>query len=168
MRSKEVEAAINNQMAKEFYAAHLYLAMAAYFETESLSGFAKWMRMQHEEELVHAMKLYDYLIQTGGQVALQGVDQPPTSFKSPIEVMRQSLEHERTVSASINALYELATAQKDYPTQLALQWFISEQVEEERIFTDVIARLELAGDSGAALLLLDSELGGRGPEPEAE
>lgn len=161
MLTASVEEAINEQMAAEFYAAHLYLSMAAYFDSESLQGFAKWMRLQHDEEQVHAMRLFDFVLNNGGRVKLQGVDQPPTDFDSPLQVMQRSLEHERQVTASINKLYELALKERDYPTQVEMQWFINEQAEEERTFGDIVARLKLAGDSGAALLILDAELGGR-------
>jgi ferritin len=171
MPTKGVEAAINDQIAKEFYAAHLYLSMAAYFEHENLPGFAHWMRMQHDEERNHAMRLFDYLLDAGGRVRLQGVEQPDTDFKGPLPVMQQSLKHEQGVTASIRKLYELADKEKDYASQLALQWFIKEQLEEEKSVNDIIARLKLAGDSSAALLMIDAELAARTPgadEEEAE
>lgn len=168
MPTKTVEKAINDQIAKEFYAAHLYLSMAAYFEDQNLPGFANWMRMQNEEERAHAMRLFDYLIDAGGRVELQAIDAPPTEFEGPLAVMQASLEHEKKVTASIRKIYELAEKEKDYGTQLHLQWFISEQQEEEKNVGDVIARLELAGDNKVALLMIDRELGQRGPEVEGE
>ena len=168
MPTKSVEAAINDQIAKEFYAAHLYLSMVAWFEDRNLPGFAHWMRMQTEEERAHAMRLFNYLIETGGKVKLQGVEAPPTTFTSPLKVMEASLAHEKKVTASIRKLYELADKEKDYGTQLHLQWFISEQQEEEKNVGDVIARLKLAGTDNVALLMIDRELAARGPEAEGE
>ena len=162
-RTERMEAAINDQMAKEFYAAYLYLAMAAYFEAASLPGFAHWMRAQNAEEQVHALKLFQYLLDSGAKVELKEIPQPPAVFKGPLDVMRQSLEHEQKVTAAIHKLYELAAEEKDYPAQLALEWFITEQIEEERTVTDIINRLKHAGDDGAALLMIDHELAARGP-----
>ena len=163
MPTKAVESAINDQIAKEFYAAHLYLSMAAWFEDRNLPGFAKWMRVQNDEERAHAMRLFDYLIEAGGRVRLKALEAPPTDFTSPLKVMEASLAHEKKVTASIRKLYELADKEKDYGTQLHLQWFISEQQEEEKNVGDVIARLKLAGKDNVALLMIDRELGARGP-----
>jgi ferritin len=148
-------------MAKEFYAAYLYLAMAAWFEAQALPGFAHWMRLQNEEEQQHALKLFQYLLDSGGHVELEGIPAPPDKFKTPLSVMQMALDHEQKVTAAINKLYELAAREKDYPAQLALQWFITEQVEEERNVSDIIQRMEHAGDNGAALLMIDHELGSR-------
>ncbi|MDH3496005.1 MAG: ferritin [Gemmatimonadota bacterium] len=164
--TKAVQAAINDQIAKEFYASYLYLSMAAWFEEQNLPGFAKWMRHQHDEEREHAMRFFDYLIDAGARVRLQGLDEPPADFKGPLHVMEASLAHEKKVTASIRTIYELAVKDKDYATQLMLQWFIKEQQEEEKSVGDVIARMKLAGDSSAALLFLDNQLGQRGPAAE--
>jgi ferritin len=164
MPTKAVEAAINDQIAKEFYASHLYLSMAAWFEDRNLPGFATWMRMQTDEERAHAMRLFDYLIAAGGRPQLKAIAEPPSDFQSPMQVMQESLKHEQKVTASIRKLYELADKEKDYATQLHLQWFITEQLEEEKNVGDVIARLKLAGTNSVALLMIDNELGGRGPE----
>lgn len=166
MLTKNVEGAINDQIAKEFYAAHLYLSMVAYFEEQNLPGFAHWMRMQTDEERAHAMRLFNYLIEAGGRVKLQAIGEPPSEFDGPLAVMEASLEHEQKVTASIRKLYELAEKEKDYATQLHLQWFISEQLEEEKNVGDVIARLKLAGDNKVALMFIDQELGSRQPEAE--
>ena len=163
-RSKGMNDAINDQMAMEFHAAYLYLAMAAWFEAQALPGFASWMRLQNGEEQVHALKLFEYLLDSGGRVELKGISAPPKAFKDPLSVMKMALAHEQKVSASINKLYELAAREKDYPAQLALQWFITEQLEEERTVSDIIQRMKLAGDSGPALLMIDHELGSRGTE----
>jgi ferritin len=168
MPTKAVEAAINDQIAKEFYASHLYLSMAAWFEDQNLPGFGHWMRIQSGEEHGHAMRLFDYLIEAGGRVRLAGVEAPATDFKGPMQIMQESLKHEQKVTASIRKLYELADKDKDYATQLHLQWFITEQLEEEKQASDIIARLKLAGDNPAALLMIDGELGGRSPEGDEE
>ena len=166
MPTKGVVAGINDQIAKEFYAAYLYLAMAAYCDAESLPGFAHWMRMQYDEELGHALRLFDFLLEKGERVQLKAIDKPPLEFGTPLEVMKGALAHEKKVTASINQLYETAVKEKDYPAQLVLQWFINEQVEEERSVGDIIAQLEMAGDSGAALLMMDRQLASRGPAGE--
>jgi ferritin len=168
MPTKTVEAAINDQIAKEFFASHLYLSMAAWFEDQNLTGFANWMRMQTEEERGHAMRLFNYLIEAGGRVRLKAIEAPAVDFTSPVQVMKESLKHEQKVTASIRKLYELADKEKDYGTQLQLQWFITEQQEEEKNVGDVIARLEMAGDNKVALMFIDRELGSRQPEGENE
>ncbi|MEX1050822.1 MAG: ferritin [Gemmatimonadales bacterium] len=160
-RTKGMNNAINDQMAMEFHAAYLYLARAAWFEAQALPGFASWMRLQNQEEQGHALKLFQYLLDSGGQVELQGIPAAPKTFKSPLSVMKSALAHEQKVTASINKLYELAHKERDYPAQLELQWFITEQVEEERTVGDIIQRMELAGDNPAALLMIDHELGSR-------
>lgn len=162
MLSKSVQDALNQQIANEFYAAHLYLSMVAYFEASNLPGFAHWMRMQNKEEVEHAMRLFDFVIHNGGRVTLKAIAEPPAKFTGALEVMQKALEHERHVTTEIHELYELAVKEKAYATQLELQWFITEQVEEERAVSDIIARLELAGDSPPALLFTDKELGARG------
>ena len=164
MPTAAVEAAINDQIAKEFYASHLYLSMAAWFEDRNLPGFSRWMRIQSQEEHGHAMRLFDYLIDAGGRVRLKGVEDPAVDFESAMQIMEASLKHEQKVTASIRKLYELADKEKDYGTQLHLQWFISEQQEEEKNVGDVIARLKLAGTDNVALLMIDRELAARGPE----
>jgi ferritin len=168
MPAKGVVAGINDQIAKEFYAAYLYLAMAAYCDAESLPGFAHWMRMQYDEELGHALRLFDFLLERGERVQLKAIDKPPLKFGSPLEVIKAALAHEKKVTASINKLYETAVKEKEYPAQLMLQWFINEQVEEERSVGDIIAQLEMAGDSGPALLMMDRQLASRQAEGGGE
>lgn len=156
--------ALNEQVRHELYAAYLYLAMMNYFEAESLGGFAHWMRLQAKEELGHAMKLVDFLNDRGARVELQAVDRPPQSFDSPLAVLRAALEHERQVTKKIEAIYDRALEERDYPAQVMLQWFVTEQVEEEKSASDIVDRLERAGDSGGALLVLDEQLGQRADE----
>jgi ferritin len=161
MMNQKVQDAINEQIADEFYASYLYLSMMAYFEAESLGGYAQWMRMQAEEEHSHAMKLVDFLIERGGRVQLRAIDKPTAEFESPLAVMRAALAHEQKVTESINNLYELAATERDYPAQVMLQWFVTEQVEEEASAGAIVDQLTLAGDSGSALLMLDAKLGRR-------
>jgi len=157
----KVRELINDQIAHEFYAAYLYLAMAAHFEEQNYDGFAGWMRMQAKEEVGHAMRLFDYLVERGESVELKRIDQPPREFGSPAEAFRAALEHERKVTGLINGIYEAATAADDYATQIMLQWFIEEQVEEEDSTGTAVHQLEMAGDNNAALMFLDNKFGGR-------
>lgn len=162
MSTKSVVAGINSQIQLEFTAAYTYLAMAAYFESENLEGFAHWMRVQHTEELGHAMRLFDFQLDHDNKVELKGIEKPDTAaFKSPLAVVKKALAHEQKVTASINDLYELALKEKDYPVQIEMQWFINEQAEEEKNVSDVIARLEMVGDNKAALLMMDREMNDR-------
>lgn len=152
---------INEQIAHEFYASHLYLAMAAQFEEQSYEGFAQWMRMQSREENAHAMKLFDYLVERGARIELDQIDKPPVEFGTPADAFRKALEHEQKVTGLINQVYEAALEAKDYPTQIMLQWFIEEQVEEEESTGTAVERLEMAGDNRAAVMFLDAEFGRR-------
>jgi ferritin len=161
MLNKTVQDAINEQIKHEFYSAYLYLSMSAYCETINLPGFAHWMRVQYQEELAHAMKFFDFVNDREGSVELQAIDQPPGEFQSPLDIFQQALEHERKISGLIHRLYEVAVKEKDYPTQALLQWFITEQVEEEKSASQIVEQLKMVGGGGAALLLLDRELGAR-------
>lgn len=161
MPNTTVVAGLNEQIAEEFHAAYTYLSMGAYFEAKSLPGFAHWMRMQYQEETDHALKLFDFLLDRGARVELKAIPRPPSDFQGPLAVMEQALEHEQQVTKAIHDLYELTLKEKDYPAQLQLQWFISEQIEEEKTVGDIVSQLRLAGDSGAALLLLDRQLAAR-------
>jgi ferritin len=161
MLSKIMQDAINQQIKHEFYSSYLYLAMSAYFETNSLPGFARWMRVQSEEEQRHALRLFDFINDRGGSVELQALAQPPGEFQAPLDVFQQALEHERKVSGLIHQLYELALKEKDFPAQVHLQWFIDEQVEEEKNASQIVEQLKLAGNDSAALLMLDNSMGAR-------
>ncbi|HUP00027.1 MAG TPA: ferritin [Gemmatimonadota bacterium] len=161
MLSVKIQPALNDQINNEFYAAYLYLSMAGFFQEKNLSGFAHWMRLQREEEIAHGMKIFDFVYDRDGRVELGALEQPQATFDSPLDVMERALEHEREVTAKINELYELAVAEKDYSTQALLQWFILEQVEEEASALQIVEQLRMIGDSRAALLMLDRELGSR-------
>jgi len=161
MINNKVQKAINEQIKDELYSGYLYLAMAAYLESADWSGFAHWMRTQADEELSHALKLYEYLNERGGRVELQTIDAPPKEFDSPLDVFEKAYAHEQHVTQLIHTLYETAAAEKDYATQSMLKWFIDEQVEEEDNTSTIVAQLCLAGDKGNALLMLDRVLGER-------
>jgi len=164
MINKIMQDAMNDQINKELYSSYLYLSMAAYFENRNLSGFAHWMRVQEAEERGHAMKFYDFILERGGKVTLGAITAPKTEWKSTLEVAEEVASHEAQVTASIYALYETALTEKDYPAQIMLQWFISEQVEEEKNAADIVANLKLIEERGTAVLMLDHRLAKRGGE----
>ena len=158
MLAPELETALNEQLTKETYSSYLYLAMCAHFESAGYPGFAGWMRAQAEEEHLHAMRFFDHINDRDGRVRLDAIGVPPVEFGTPLEVFEASLAHEREITASIEALYE----RSDRSTQAFLDWFLTEQVEEEKTVGQIVDTLRLAGDSGPSLLLLDRELGARG------
>lgn len=158
MFSATLETAFNEQIQKEFFSSYLYLAMAAHFEAQNLPGFAAWMKTQAEEERSHAMKLWDYVYDRGGKVVLGAIAQPTASYGRPLEVFNAVLAHEQKVTASINALYALAVKENDVAAQIYLQWFVTEQVEEEKSVTDLIEQLKLSGDQAFALLFMDKHV----------
>ncbi|MGC8855884.1 MAG: ferritin [Anaerolineae bacterium] len=164
MITNAVQTAMNEQINKELFSAYLYLSMAAYFESHNLPGFAHWMRVQAGEEQEHAMKFYNHILERGGQVVLKAIEAPKTDWTSPLEVAEEVAAHEAKVTASINALYELALKEKDYPAQVMLQWFITEQVEEEKNAAELVAHLKLIEERGTALLMLDHQLAKRNKE----
>lgn len=157
-----MQKALNDQVNKEFVASYLYLSMAAYFAEKSLNGFARWMRMQAMEEAKHGMKIFDYVEDRGGRVTLEAIDRPPPDFPTPLAVFEHARDHEMVVSSGIHRLYELAAAEKDYATQAMLQWFITEQVEEEKTSTHIVDTLRMVGGQPAGLYMFDKELGARG------
>lgn len=161
MLSQAVEQALNDQIQKEFHSAYIYLSMSAYFEAANLLGAAKWMRQQAGEEQDHAMKIFDFVNDRGGKVVLEAIGQPPADFDSPLAVFQAAFAHEQKVTQSIHDLYALALRENDYPTQVMLQWFIDEQVEEEKNASAIAAQLQMVGDSPAGLLMIDRQLGSR-------
>ncbi len=160
--TRQMQKALNDQIGKEFGASYLYLAMAAYFTEKNFNGFARWMRMQAVEETSHGMKIFQYVEDRGGRVTLGAIDCPPADFPSPIAVFEVARDHETMVSAGINQLYELAAAEKDWATQATLQWFITEQVEEEKASSEIVDTLRMIGDNASGLYMFDKELGQRG------
>ena len=161
MLNKTIQDAMNEQIKNELYSAYIYLSMSAYFEEANLPGFAHWMRVQAQEEQEHAMKFYHFINERGGRVVLQAIDQPPIEFESPLDVFERTLEHEQKVTGMIHRLYTLAIQEEDYASQVFLQWFVTEQVEEEDSATQIVETLKLIGDKRHAFLMLDRELGSR-------
>jgi ferritin len=161
MLTKAMQDAINEQIKNELYSAYLYLAMSNQLEEKNLGGFANWLQVQFHEEQGHALKFMEYLHDRGGKVELKAIDQPPAMWSTNLEVFQQVLEHEKKVTNLIHKLYALALKENDYATQLMLQWFISEQVEEEKNASDIIAQLEMITAHDTAVLMLDHDLGKR-------
>jgi ferritin len=160
MTSKVLDA-INRQIAAEFAASFSYLSMAAWCEHKKFMGAGKWLRIQSEEEHGHAMKLFDFLLARNYPVHVQAIAEPRREFASLGEVFERSLEQEQGVSKQIDALYELAFSEKVFAAMAALQWFITEQVEEEKTVSEIVAKFKLVGNDQAALLDIDRELGAR-------
>ena len=161
MLSKQMEEAINKQINAEIYSSYLYLSMCAYFESIGLAGSASWMRQQAQEEMFHGMKMFDYVNERGGRVVLQAIEQPQTEWTSAFDVFENVLSHERKVTGLINDLVNLALDERDHATNIFLQWFVSEQVEEEASAGDIVDKLKLIGNDANGLFMLDRELGQR-------
>ncbi len=161
MLSEKMQGALNKQMNAELYSGYLYVSMSAYFEAQDLPGFAHWMRAQAQEELLHAMKFYHYIVDKDSRAKMLAIEQPPVEWDSPLAVFQAAYEHEQKVTGLINTLVEQAMAERDFATNAMLQWFVTEQVEEEASANAVVQQLKRVGDSAEALLLLDRELGAR-------
>jgi ferritin len=161
MMSKKLYEVLNDQIKYELDSAYIYLSMAADCEAKNLNGFANWFKHQSQEEVNHAMKIYQFLLDRGEEVKLKQIDQPPNNYKSPVAIFEAALKHEQKVTGLINRCYETAVAEKDYPAQIMLHWFIEEQVEEEQQASEIVEQLKMAGDSSAALLMMDRQLGAR-------
>lgn len=166
MLSKRLQAALNEQIVRELESAYVYLSMCAYFEVQNLRGMAHWMRLQAQEELKHAMKIFDFVNDRGGRVELGAIAKPPVDFKSPLDAFQKALAHEQKITKCINDLYDLADDEDDYPTEVMLHWFIDEQVEEEKSASEIVEQLKLIGESGAGLLILDQKLAQRTAKDE--
>mgnify|MGYP001031523261 CR=1 FL=1 len=166
MIGKRMEEALNEQIREELFSAYLYLAMAAYFHSQGLEGMARWMEVQVEEEKEHALRIYKHVVERGGRVKLQALREPQFEWDSPLSAWRAAYEHERYISERIHKLVELARQEKDYPAEVMLQWFVSEQVEEEDQARRVADILERFGDAPGQVLWLDLELGKRKKEEE--
>lgn len=167
MLTEKMERAFSGQINAELYSAYLYLSMAGYFERNDLPGFANWMRIQVQEEQFHAMKMYDYVLERGGKVVLSGIDAPPAEWESPLDVFDATLEHEQKVTGLINDLVYLARDERDNASEIFLQWFVKEQVEEEDTASTILGQLKLIEGSPQALFLFDRELGQRVFTPPA-
>ncbi|MFC2064326.1 ferritin [Chloroflexota bacterium] len=161
MISKKLVDAINEQINKELFSSYLYLSMVSYFEDKGLPGVAHWLRLQVVEENEHGMKLFDYLVERGARVSLGAIEKPKAEWKSSLDAFKEVLAHEQFITDSINKLYEVALEEKDYASQILLQWFIEEQVEEEANASAILQKLEMIEDKGTAVLMLDKELGKR-------
>lgn len=161
MLKDKVQKALNDQINAELYSAYIYLSMAAHFAGQDLNGFASWMKHQAQEEVSHAMRIFNYVYDRGGQVSLKAIDGPPTEWDSPLAAFEAAYKHEQHVTKLIHELAALSDSENDYATRNMLDWFIDEQVEEEATADTIVQRLKLAGDNPGALLLLDRELGER-------
>ncbi|MCP3677932.1 MAG: ferritin [Deltaproteobacteria bacterium] len=167
MLNEKIEKMLNEHLNYELYSSYIYLSMAAYCESIDLKGFANWMRIQVQEELSHVTKFYDYIHERDGKVLLTAIDGPPTSWDSPVAAFVETLEHEQSVTGRINNLVKTALEENDFATHTFLQWFITEQVEEEASVRDVLQKVKMVGDSGDGLFLVDRELGQRVFTPPA-
>ncbi len=163
MIAQKMEQALNKQINAELYSGYLYLAMSAHFESTNLPGFANWMRVQAQEELEHALKMYAYVNEREGRVILDAIEAPPSEWDSPLAAFQAAYEHEQKVTGLINDLVSLAVDEKDHATQIFLQWFVTEQIEEEASASAVVEKLKLVGDAPQGLFMMDRELGARTP-----
>jgi len=161
MLKKKMMKALNEQINAEMYSSYLYLSMESYFQSVSLAGFAAWMRGQVQEELMHSMKFYDFVNERGGRVTLDTIQKPETSWKSPLVAFEHILRHEQMVTELINDLVDLAIREKDHATNIFLQWFVTEQVEEEASVGEIVDKLKLIKDNSSGLFLLDAEMSKR-------
>ena len=161
MLKEIIQKMLNQQLNAELYSSYEYLAMAAYFESENLSGFANWMRVQSREEYAHAMKFYNYLLEARGKITLSTIEAPKVGWRSVEEVYADTFKHEQKVTESIYKLVDQAIAEKDHATNIFLQWFVTEQVEEESTASKIHDRIKLIGDDKGGLFMLDHELGQR-------
>jgi ferritin len=161
MLKKKIQDKMNDQIKHELYSAYFYLSMAAYLESANLPGAAHWMRLQAQEEQEHAMKFFEHIHDRGGRVILQAIDQPPAEFSGLLDVFEKTLEHEQKVTGLINDLYSLAVKEEDYASQIFLQWFVDEQVEEEKNATQIVEQVKMIGDHKGSLFMLDGHLGRR-------
>jgi ferritin len=168
MLTEKMQNALNGQLNAELYSAYLYLSMNAYFKSINLDGFANWMYYQAQEELGHSLKFYDFINQRGAKVNLQQIEAPPTEWSSPLAVFEATLEHEQKVTGLINDLVEIAHEERDHATNIFLQWFVSEQVEEEESVGGVLEQLKLLGEAQGGLFMVDRELAKRSPSGESK
>lgn len=159
--NQKVSDALNQQINNELQASYAYLAMAAHFDGEGLSGFASWFRAHSREENDHAMKIYDFVTRRDGKVELAGIEKPTASYTSPETVLEAALAMEKVVTSQIHALFELASQEKEHGTQNMLHWFLEEQISEEDLFRRILDQVKAAGDSRWHLLVLDGQLAGR-------
>ncbi|MFA5239900.1 MAG: ferritin [Phycisphaerae bacterium] len=167
MISKSMEKALNEQINAEMYSAYLYLSMESYFRSLDLAGFANWMRIQVQEEMVHAMKIYDFVDARGGRIILKSIAAPQTEWKTPLAVFEATYKHEQKVTSLIHGLVSLAIKEKDHATNTFLQWFVNEQVEEESSADKIVKQMKMIGNAPGGMFMLDRELGQRVFTPPA-
>ena len=158
MLNPKIQDAFDQQLNAEMFSSYLYLSMAAYFESHNLKGMAHWMRIQVQEETMHAMKFFDFINERGGKVTLTQIDAPQTEWRSPLDVFEDTCQHESKVTGLINDLVDLSLSEKDHATNTFLQWFVTEQVEEEATAQEVRDKLKFVSDNPVALLMIDQEL----------
>ncbi|MGC8976865.1 MAG: ferritin [Candidatus Ratteibacteria bacterium] len=161
---KELLKELNLQIRKELYSAYLYLSMASYLDYINLEGFSHWMKVQAKEEFGHAMRIYEFLNDRGERVIFEEIEKPPSDFSSPLDVFEKILEHEKEVTKSIENLYKLAKEKNDYSSEIMLQWFINEQVEEEKQASVILEKIKKIEDKPHLILMIDKELAKRGEE----
>jgi ferritin len=161
MFSDKMSKAMADQVNAEFYSAYLYLSMNSYLESINLAGMANWMKMQTQEELYHGMKMYNFILERGGRIILDGITQPPAEWDSPLAVFENAYAHEQKVTGLINDLVNIAQDERDHATNIFLQWFITEQIEEEANASGIVHKLQLIGKDASGLFALDQDLGSR-------
>jgi ferritin len=161
MLDSKIQDAFNEQLNAELFSSYLYLSMSAYFESQNLKGMAHWMRTQAQEELQHALKFFDFINERGGRVLLAKVKEPKTEWSSAVDAFDEACKHESLVTGLINALVELSLKEKDHAANAFLQWFVTEQVEEESTVQEITDKLRFVGDNAVALFMIDQELGQR-------
>ena len=161
MLKKKILKSLNDQINAEMFSSYLYLSMEAYFQSISLKGFAAWMRVQAQEEMMHGMKFYDFVNERGGKVTLEAIAKPETTWATPLAAFEAVLKHEEHVTSLINNLVDLAISEKDHASNNFLQWFVAEQVEEEASASEVVEKLKLIKDNPSGLFMVDAELGKR-------
>ncbi len=167
MLKPKMQDALNKQMNEEFFSAYLYLQMSAWFQSVNLPGLSSWMRIQTQEEVVHAMKLYDFINGRGGSAELQAIAAPQAEWESPLAAFEAALTHEQHITGCIDKLMDEARANSDHASEIFLQWFVTEQVEEEASADEVVQKLKLVADAPGGVYLLDQELGARVFTPPA-
>ena len=161
MLNPRIEAALNSQINAELYSSYLYVSMSAYFDSQNLAGMANWMRIQAQEEVAHAVKFFDFVNERDGRVLLTQIEGPKTEWTSPLDVFEEAYAHEQKVTGLINDLVDLSLGEKDHASNAFLQWFVTEQVEEEAAAKTIVDKLKMIGDNPVALYMLDGELGTR-------
>ena len=167
MISDNISKALNEQITNELNSAYSYLAMSAHYSARNLNGFAHWFRVQYEEECTHALRIFDHILDRGGTVSLSVVSEPQCSWDSPTAAFTAALAEERRIARSINELMELAIGEKDHATRILLDWFVTEQVEEERTTSEIVDQLQMVGDSEIGLFMMDERLMNRSTEEAA-